>query len=401
MLKTPPKTGQDLAWFRDSVAEQLAYMMLNARLFERGQSADPPYLWAGGSRGFFVNPTDIVQFGVVVEQGGLETGFEALLEELQRVRQHGFTATELAREKVNLLRSVESSYKQRDQLDSGALAAEYRTHFLQGTPVPGITAAWHLYQQVLPEVSLTELDDLARFWSEPGNTVLFVLRPEDPEASSDEALGRAMAAQLKGQNALVVDPYEDAVGDVPLLAELPTPGAITAEEPIASIDAVRWTLSNGITVIAKQTDFKNDEVLFRAVSPGGHSLVSDEDYVSALYADDIASGSGVGLHDSVTLDKLLAGKRVSVSPYIDTLFEGLGGSASPEDLETLFQLITLYVTEPRLDPTYFSTYEARLRSSAEAPRQRPRLRLLRQGQHHPRPGPPSRPAPLPRTHRGA
>ncbi len=128
---------------------------------------------------------------------------------------------------------------------------------------------------------------------------------------------------------------------------------------------MRWTLSNGITVIAKQTDFRDDEVRFSAFSPGGHSLVADADHVSALFAAALVSGSGVGLHDSVTLDKLLAGKRVEVSPYIRELSEGLNGSASPEDLETLFQLITLYATDPRLDPAYFSTYEARLRSAAE------------------------------------
>ena len=363
--KIAPDTGQDLAWFKRSVAEQLAFMMLNARLFERGQAADPPWLWAGGAQGAFVRPTDIVQFGVVTEQDRAERGFGALLEELQRVRQHGFTASELAREKVNLLRSVESLYKEREQRDSELLASEYRTHFLSGIPAPGIEAEWELYQRLIPEVSLGEVDLLGASWSETRDTVLLVLRPEDPEASSDEVLSAAMSAQLEGANALQVEAYEDEFDDLPLMATLPTPGSITVEEQVESIDAVRWTLSNGITVIAKQTDFQNDEVLFTAFSPGGHSLVSDEDHVSALYAADIASGSGVGLHDSVTLDKLLAGKRVSVAPYIGALFEGLGGNASPEDLETLFQLITLYVTEPRFDPAYFSTYEARLRSSAE------------------------------------
>ena len=62
---------------------------------------------------------------------------------------------------------------------------------------------------------------------------------------------------------------------------------------------------------------------------------------------------------------MLAGKRVSVSPYISELNEGLSGSASPDDMESLFQLITLYATEPRIDPDYFSTYESRLRTSAE------------------------------------
>ena len=320
----------------------------------------------GGSRGAFVRPTDIVTFSVVTEQGGVEEGFAALLEELQRVLRHGFTASELAREKANLLSAAESVYRERDQRDSALLASEYRTHFLSGIPAPGIEAEWELYQQLIPEVSLDEVDALGASWSEARDTVLLVLRPEDPAAGSDDLLGAAMATQLEGADALQVEAYEDEFDDLPLLATLPTAGRITAEEPIESIDAVRWTLSNGVTVIAKQTDFQNDEVLFTAFSPGGHSLVSDEDHVSALHAADIASGSGVGLHDSVALDKLLAGKRVSVAPYISALHEGLGGNASPEDLETLFQLITLYVTEPRFDPAYFSTHEARLRSFAES-----------------------------------
>ena len=162
-----------------------------------------------------------------------------------------------------------------------------------------------------------------------------------------------------------VEPYVDDFDDVPLLADLPTPGSIATEEQIESIDALKWTLSNGITVIAKQTDFRNDEVVFGAFSPGGHSLVADADHVSALYADQLVAGSGVGEHDNVALDKLLAGKRVSVSPYIGEMFEGFRGRTSPEDMETLFQLITLYATAPRLDPVYYSTYESSLRSIAE------------------------------------
>ena len=365
VLKVAPETGQDVAAFQRTVAERLAFMMVNARLFERGQVEDPPYLWAGGSRGSFVEPVDIATFSVAVEQDGVEPGFTALLEEMQRVRQHGFTATELAREKVNLLSSAESAYKERDQLESGRLAQWYRNHFLSGTPVPGTEIEWELYQNLLPQISLAEVDDVATSWAEPGNTVLLVLRPEGTDSSPDDALAEAIRTQLEGASTLAVEPYEDTFDDVPLLATVPIPGTITEEAQIESVDAVQWTLSNGITVIAKQTDFRNDEVLFSAHSPGGHSLVADADHVSALYAATLVAGSGAGLHDSVTLDKLLAGKRVSVSPYIRELFEGLSGSASPEDLESLFQLITLYVTAPRLDPAYFSTYEARLRSTAE------------------------------------
>ncbi len=363
--KLTPETGRDLAAFRSFVVEQLAYMMLNSRLFERAQSADPPYLTANTGRSGYVDTLDIITFGGWVEQGGIEAGLGAVLEEIQRASQHGFTESELAREKSNLLSSVESAYKQREQTESGALVDQYVGHFFNGTPVPGIEAEWELYQELLPQITLSEFLAVAQSWTETADTGLLVVRPEATEAKTDDELASATLAQIQGADALVVDAYEDDVGDIPLLANIPTPGSIVAEEQIDSIDAVEWTLSNGLTVIAKQTDFKDDEVVFRSFSPGGHSLASDEDLVSARFAAQLVTGSGAGPHDRVTLDKLLAGQRVSVSPYIGELFEGVGGSASPEDMETLFQLITLYATEPRIDPAFYSSYQARLQSVAE------------------------------------
>ena len=390
--KTAPDTGHDLAAFRRSAVEQLAFMMLNARLFERGQEGDPPWLYSGAGGGSFVEPTDIQTFTIVTEQDGVEVGFAALLEEMQRASQHGFTAGELNREIENLLSSVESAYKQRDQLESSQLAGELRDHFLGGPPVAGIEAEWELYQQLLPQVTLAEIDAVAVDWTESYNTVLLVLGPEGIDPSEDDTLAAALRTQLDGADALVVEPYADDFDDVPLLATIPTAGSIVEEEQIESIDALKWTLSNGITVIAKQTDFKNDEVQFSAYSPGGHSLVADEDFLSAQHAAALVDGSGVGPHDIVTLDKLLAGKRVSVSPYISELYEGFSGSASPEDLESLFQLITLYATESRIDPDYFSTYESRLRTSAELRPTQPDAvlydranTLLSQGHHRRRP----------------
>ena len=158
--KFAPDTGQDLAAFRRGAVEQLAFMMLNARLFERGQEADPPWLYSGAGGGSFVEPIDIQTFTIVTEQDGVEDGFAALLEEMQRASQHGFTEAELNREIENLLSSVESAYKQRDQLESTQLAGELRDHFLGGPPVAGIEAEWELYQQLLPQVTLAEIDEL-------------------------------------------------------------------------------------------------------------------------------------------------------------------------------------------------------------------------------------------------
>ena len=293
-----------------------------------------------------MEPLDIAQFAAWVDTDGVERGLQAVLEELQRVRLYGFTESELAREKSNLLRSVESVYKQRDQTPSQRFADEYVDHFLNGTPSPGIEAEWELYQEVLLQVSLADFGDVTESWTMSEDTALLVVRPEETDAGSDGDLTAATLAQLEAANALELEPYADDLGDVPLLKEVPTPGSITSEEQIESVDAQRWTLSNGITVIAKQTDFRDDEVEFTAFSPGGRSLVSDEDHVSALYSAGLVAGSGVGPHDNVALDKLLAGKRVAVSPFIGELFEGFSGSASPEDLETLFQLITLHGRSP-------------------------------------------------------
>ena len=184
---------------------------------------------------------------------------------------------ELAREKVTLLRAVESVYKERDQLMSAALAQEYVDHFLSEIPAPGVEAEWDLYQALLPQVSVTEINDLAASWTEPGDTGLLILRPESIDSVADDELSALLQTQLEEANTLEVEPYVEVFDDVPLLATLPTPGSIAGEEQIESIDALKWTLSNGITVIAKQTDFRNDEVLFVAFSPGGHSLVADED----------------------------------------------------------------------------------------------------------------------------
>ena len=369
--KVSPDIGKDVSAFRRSVAERLAFMMVNARLSERRQVADPPYLWAGGERGSLVESLDIVNFSAWLETDGVERGFAALLEEIQRVRQYGFTDTELAREKVNLLSSVESVYRQREQLQSGDLAQAYIDHFLGETPVPGIETEWQLYQEILPQVTPDEVNELAVSWSELANTVLIVMRPEGTESGTDDELAASIQAQLEAADTLEVNPYLDDFDDVPLLATLPTPGTITSEERIESIDALKWTLSNGITVVAKQTGFRNDELAFSAFSPGGHSLVADTDHVSALYAARIAAGSGVGLHDNVTLDKLLTGKTVSVSPYIDELFEGSGAAHLQRTWRPFFQLITLYATSARFDPAYFSRFETSMRSIAETSQSQP------------------------------
>ena len=194
--KLAPDKGQDQAAFRRFVVERLARMMLNARLFERGQVADPPYLGAQALRSPYVEPLDIVQFAAWVPPDGVERGLAVVLEELQCIRQHGFTDGELAREKSNLLRAVESLYKQRDQVPSQNFADEYLDHFLTGTPSPGIEAEWELYQGLLPQIAVAES------WTRSEDTALLVVRPAETEVASDDELTAATLAQLEAASSL-------------------------------------------------------------------------------------------------------------------------------------------------------------------------------------------------------
>ena len=361
----PSGYGVTLSAYRDILIERLSFMMFNARLFELSRTPSPPYLGASAGRGGLSDTADMFVFSLAIEKDGVENGLNAMLEEMQRVRQHGFTTSELDREKANLLSFMESYFERRGQLESRSLAQEYIEHFLSSTVAPGVEMEWELTQHLLPQITLGEVDAFAHSWSDPGNTVLLVTGPEDIGPGTKDELKEAVTQQLVEAHTLEVAGYEDEAAGQTLLASIPTEGSITAEQQIESIDAVQWTLSNGITVVAKQTDFNNDQVLFRSFSPGGTSLASDEDYISATHAASLVAGSGAGPHDSVALDKLLAGKRVAVSPYIGSQFEGFGGSASPQDLETLFQLITLYATDPNIDPVYFETYVTRLQDAAE------------------------------------
>ena len=154
----------------------------------------------------------------------------------------------------------------------------------------------------------------------------------------------------------------DAVTSQPLLASLPSPGKVASKKEIKELGAWEWILSNGIRVVLKPTDFKNDEILFGAYSPGGHSLVSDNDFISGSMAAQLASLSGAGEFDAIALQKKLAGKIVSVTPFISELSEGFAGSATPQDIETLFQLIYLDFTSPRNDTSAISAYLSRYRS---------------------------------------
>ena len=159
---------------------------------------------------------------------------------------------------------------------------------------------------------------------------------------------------------LALDPYVDSIAGSELMPVTPEAAAIVDSGELPGIGVTEFTLENGVRVLLKQTDYKDDEIVFNAVSPGGSSLVPDSDFPEASTIDDVVNESGVGEFSQTDLVKLLAGKSLSVTPYIRELAEGIEGETTPADLETLFQLINLYFTSPHADQDAFDVFQTKL-----------------------------------------
>jgi zinc protease len=160
---------------------------------------------------------------------------------------------------------------------------------------------------------------------------------------------------LDGVAKEIITPYIDNASAQPLVKNVPVAGNIARSSKIASLGLIKWELSNGVTVILKPTEFKNDEIMLSAFKPGGSSLVPDNDYFSAANSVDLISESGVGEFNETQIQKYKMGKIVYLNPYIDHYEEGMYGYSTPKDAETLFQLVYEYFTAPRLDSTSFKS----------------------------------------------
>ena len=369
--KMPKQTRGTVGDYRDQLVEQLYHGMVNARLSELTQEADPPFLYGVSASAGIVRSRDFYIQAAGVREGQVIRGLEALLTEAERADRHGFTQTELDRLKADLLRAYEQAYVERDKRESGSLAAEYMRHFLEEEPIPGIEMELEIVREFLPTISLDELNELADKAIQQSNRVVLLSGPEKADQTLPDE--QALAAAFESVAARDVAAFVDRTRDKPLLENEPAASPVVEERSIEEIGVTEWRLENGIRVVLKPTDFKNDQVLLTGFSPGGHSLVPDPQYNSAAFADTLVAEGGAGEFDAIELEKAMAGKLVSVSPFIGELEEGVSASASPQDLETLFQLIYLSLTAPRADPDAYQAFMTRMESFIENRESRPEL----------------------------
>ncbi len=360
MYKHPYKEIKVQEDIRDYIVWSIYNAMLNNRLRERTQEADPPFIFAYSGFGGGLGRINNYSSYAAVEDKGVERGFRAILQENERALRFGFNQSELDRVKIEVLRSAEIQVKEQDKRESGRLTQELLGHFTNKSPVLSPDQNLAMIQEYLPTIKVEELNALAKKWITDKNRVVVITGPEKEGVvmpNEDKIL--AIINDVKNEN---LTAYEDEVSTEPLLSEDLPAVDLKEEKYYEEIDAHHMILPNGVQVYLKLTDFKNDQVLMNAYSEGGHSQYDLEKYKQARYASSIMDQSGLKDIELTKLEKLLTGKVVSVGPYIGSRAEGFNGFASPDDLETLFQLVYLYFTQPRQDDKALQSFVTKQQS---------------------------------------
>jgi zinc protease len=367
--KRPFEAERTVGDYRRALIQQLATQMLNLRLREIARRPNAPFLGAEAGGSGLVRPVEMYELGAAVQEGSIAAGLEALIVEARRMQQFGFTAEELDRARAALLASYERAFKERDTSENPSYASEYVRAFLESEPIPGIDFEYRIASSFLPSVTVAEVTAEARKLIHDDNRVVLIVAPEKKDAPvpTEASLRTTMAKAEK----VPVEAYTDALAGRALVEERPVPGKVTARRTIAEIGTTVLTLSNGVEVWLKPTDFKNDQVVISAYAKGGASLAAAEDYPEASLATALVGIGGVGGLNPVDLSKLLAGKIASASPTIGTYTHGINGSASPRDLETALQLNYLAFTAPNLTRESFELMRRRIASALENQAQNP------------------------------
>lgn len=346
VVKHPQTIEKKPADLMQNIRVELFNIMLNDRLKELQQKANPPFLFANSSYGPFTGRQDAFTTLAVAKPGELQTAIKAAVAETERVRQFGFTVTELERAKQTAIVNITNAYNERNKTGSSYFAEACEQNFLTGDAMPGLAYEYNFYINNIGNITVDQLNAMAAKFVSDQNRVVIVEAPDKEKANLPDEKTLLTWISDAGKN---LKPYIDYTTDKPLLSKLPPPGKITSMAADSIIGDTTVTLSNGIKVVLKPTNFKNDQLLIDGYSFGGTSLASDHDFTSASMAADIVGASGIADFSQPQLDKKLSGTSVRVSPYISDVAEGISCSTTPKDFETAMQLIYLYFTQPRKD----------------------------------------------------
>ena len=336
--------GTDFAYLQSELLD-LICEMLNNRFSELSMDPNASFTAAGSFYGETVKEKDAFTAVYIAKQGHEMQAYKDLLTQLEKMRRYGFTNFELDLVKKDLLSYYEKAYNERGTVRNISRAQECIRHYLDGAPMPGEEWEYQTMQQILPTIPVEVLNDIAKQLITDENLIIAFQAPIEAALPNESEVIELLSA-VKSEE--IEAPEEKSVREN-LVENTPKAGKIKKVVSNQVLGTTEWTLSNGIRVIVKPTEFKQDEILFSASSKGGMSLVATEDLVSAAIATDVISVSGLADMSDTDLQQVLTGKNVHLSTSINSNTETIDGGSTVKDLETLLQLNYLYFTASRRD----------------------------------------------------
>ena len=352
--------------FPDSLKGTMAYIladylkgaalsMLNNRLKEYAEKPESPFLQASAGDGEYLlsRTVDAFELGILPKEGQMEGAVTAALTEARRAAEFGFTPTEYSRYKADYISSLDKQYSNKDKRYNSQFVSQCVQHFLNNEPMPSIEYTYTTMKQVVPMLPLETVNALMKELVSTNDTNLVVLNfnneKEGAVYPTEDGLKKAINLARSAQ----IEAYVDNVKDEPLLTTLPKPGKIKKEMKNDLFGYTELTLSNGVTVVLKQTDLKKDQVLLDGEGFGGSALYGEADFANIKMFNDVIEASGLGNFSHTELEKALAGKIASASLSMGANRQNISGSSTPKDVETMLQLVYLYFTNINKDQKSF------------------------------------------------
>ncbi|WP_316799789.1 M16 family metallopeptidase [Pedobacter frigidisoli] len=354
----PVQTKQE---YYCAVVRNIFNQMLASRFSKLQQVANLPYISANAVCSNYLANLDVFNFSATLKPDQLEAGFKNAYSEIIRINKDGFTQAELDFCKTSFYSGLDNMLKEKEKTPSANYVREYVNYFTKNEAAPGIDTEYQMSKNALTKITLDEVNSMAKSLINLPDQDIIVTGPEN--AKENLPSQTTIIKWIKELDLLKPEAYVANNTPVKLMNKKPIAGTVISKKDISGTGATEYTLSNGIKIVSKPTQFKNDEILIRAFKAGGTSLVGDHDYISASNASSIIAAGGVADFNLDELSRLLNGKNVNISPYINELYAGFTGSSSVNDLETAMQLIHLYATRPRKDVAKFNNIISRTKLS--------------------------------------
>jgi len=359
IVRKRPREGEQTVgdYRRDLVARTIDHMM-DERFSELERKPDAKFLGAGVSNGSLSRDVAAFSMDARVEDGKLEDGVSVLATEALRVREFGFSGSELDRAKAWMKAFYERAYTERDKTESGSFAQEYVSYFLNDEPSPGIEYEYKLVQQLLPTITDADASSLARSLLKDDSRVILATMPQ--KSGVKVPTEAELQAAITAASATRVTPWTDTGASRALMEKAPSGGAVTSRRTLDDVGVTIVRFANGVEAWLKPTDFKNDQILFTLNAMGGTSLAPPAAYLDASMATALVSAAGAGGLKAIDLQKVLTGKLVVARPYIALSSHGVSGSSQPAQLETALQLLYQEITAPGDDAEAFALLKKQL-----------------------------------------